>query len=312
MERKIITGLSSSEYEHPFDGKTLEALKATPGLPMVVKTLRKYSFDKIQKVTFTGSYLKLGPRQLPHIYDLFIEACGILGFTDPPKLYVQQMYEINAFATCFAEPIIVLGTGALEVLSDEELMFIIGHELGHVKSQHLLYKDIATQIGYLGSIIGDLTLGLGGVVAKGLEIALYYWSRMSELTCDRAGLLVCQDVEKAMTTTAKMSGVSRKYLGEINLDEFMQQARDFEGYDADTFDKIAKVFSVMYMTHPWTVMRAAELDKWVQSGQYNRVLNREEKKAAQPALPALAACTACGAALRPENKFCPNCGAAAL
>ncbi|KPU42530.1 protease HtpX [Oxobacter pfennigii] len=308
MSRIALDNLDTLEYEHQFDRKALEALKATPGLPALIKSIRKYSFDKIQKVVHTGSYLKISSFQFTHVNELFLEACRILGFSVPPKLYIKEQYEINAYATCFADPIVVLGSGCLDALSDDELLFIIGHELGHIKSQHLLYNDLATQISYFGSLIGELTLGIGGVLSRGLEVALLYWSRMSELTCDRAGLLVCQSFPASIMTTAKMAGVSKKYINEINADAFLQQAREFEGFDFDALDKIAKVYSVINSTHPWTVMRASELDKWVQSGGYSDVLSRKTQKKLITRPKVNLSCPNCGTPVENEDRFCPACG----
>lgn len=307
MDRKILKGLATSAYEHPFDKKALEALKNTPGLPALIKTVRKYSFDKIQKVIHTGSYLQVGPRQFSHLNDLFIEACRILDFSVQPKLYIMNQYEINAYATCYADPIVMIGSGCLDVLSDEELLFIMGHELGHVKSQHLLYNDLAYLISYFGAIIGDMTLGIGGLLSKGLELALLYWARMSELTCDRAGLLATQNFDISVSTIAKMAGAPRSYINEISTEAFLQQAREFEGFDFDVLDKIAKALSVMQSTHPWTVMRASELDKWVQAGDYEDVLNKKFDKPSFGTGPMIQ-CPACGSMTAEHGNFCAACG----
>jgi Zn-dependent protease with chaperone function len=189
MDRKILAGLNTREYEHPFDKKALASLEATPGLPALLKTIKKYSFDKVQKITHTGSYLQVGENQYPKVYRIYRECCEVLDFQSIPALYLMESFDINAYAPCFSEPLIVLMTGTVEALTDEELAFIIGHELGHIKSQHLLYHDMANVLKLLGSVIGDMTLGIGNLVSVGLQIALLYWQRMSEFTSDRAGLL---------------------------------------------------------------------------------------------------------------------------
>lgn len=307
MERVKLENLNPLEYEHPFDRKALESLEATPGLSTFVKTIRKYSFDKVQKIIHTGSYLQVNENQYSKLYTIYSECCDILDFSVKPKFYLKQMYEINAYATCFADPIVVIGTGCLDVLTDDEIRFILGHELGHVKSHHLLYHDMAGIIAQIGTILGDMTLGIGGVVSLGLQIALLYWQRMSEFTSDRAGLLACQDYNAVITTIAKMAGVDRKSPEQLNPTAFMNQAREFEGFDYDTLDKLAKLYSVIELTHPWTVMRAAELDKWVSSGQYEAVLSRLTKRNI-PYDTGVGRCPKCNGAVTPRDKFCPSCG----
>jgi Zn-dependent protease with chaperone function len=304
MDKKILAGLNTREYEHPFDKKALASLEATPGLPALLKTIKKYSFDKVQKITHTGSYLQVGENQYPKLHSIYWECCDVLDFRSVPPLYLMEMYNINAYATCFSSPLIVLGTGAAEALTDDELAFILGHELGHIKSQHLLYHDLADILSPLGAIIGDMTLGIGNLVSVGLQVALLYWQRMSEFTSDRAGLLACQNVQAAITAVAKMAGFIRSEPGELNVEEFMLQARRFIGFDYDALDKIAKYYSVMEKTHPWTVMRAHELDQWITSGQYEAVLNR---KAQANSLP-FKKCAMCGEPVNPEDRFCSKCG----
>ncbi|KYO64110.1 hypothetical protein ATZ99_21410 [Thermovenabulum gondwanense] len=103
---------------------------------------------------------------------------------------------------------------------------------------------------------------------------------MSEFTADRAGLLTCQDPKVAATALMKLAGVPQKYFDRIRIDEFINQVKEFEDYDYDTLDKVAKYLSIMWQDHPWTVMRASELFKWVESGGYEEVINNYDEKTA--------------------------------
>jgi hypothetical protein len=101
-----------------------------------------------------------------------------------------------------------------------------------------------------------------------------------------------------------MAGFLRSAPSELNVDEFMLQARRFIVFDYDALDKIAKYYSVMEQTHPWTVLRAHELDQWVTSGQYEAVLHRRTQVQSLP----FVKCPKCGAPLNPSDKFCCKCG----
>jgi len=304
MDRTVLSNLNTNEYEHPFDKKALTSLEATPGLPALLKAIRKYSFDKVQNVTHAGSYLRIGENQYPKLYTIFRECCEILDFKAMPKLYMKELSEINAYATCFSDPLVTVTSGAIEKLTEAELYYLIGHELGHVKSQHLLYHDLAGIVGQLGVVIGDMTLGLGNLFSFALQIALMYWQRMSELTSDRAGLLACQDITAAVTAISLMAGGVRYGSMQPNIEEFMLQARQFVGFDYDALDKIAKYYSAMDSTHPWTVMRAHELDQWVTSGQYEAVLRRKTQTMSLP----FTKCPRCGEPISPDDLFCGKCG----
>ncbi|MGB9812168.1 MAG: M48 family metallopeptidase [Thermovenabulum sp.] len=125
-----------------------------------------------------------------------------------------------------------------------------------------------------GEIVGSITLGAGKLLSTGLQIALLNWVRMSEFTADRAGLLTCQDPKVAATALMKLAGVPQKYFDRIRIDEFINQAKEFEDYDYDTLDKVAKYLSIMWQDHPWTVMRTSELFKWVESGGYGSIMKK--------------------------------------
>jgi hypothetical protein len=83
-----------------------------------------------------------------------------------------------------------------------------------------------------------------------------------------------------------------KFFDSVNTEDFLAQAREFESFDSDKLDWIAKILSGMGQSHPWTVMRASELLRWIDSAAYEKVL----------------AAPAAGGAPEPSRKFCTNCG----
>lgn len=302
--RVILDKIRTIEYEHPLDRQALATLKNTAGLPKVIEFINKHSIDRITKVNHTGSYLLAGENQFAKTYSLFNEACKILDMEVKPQLYIREGYAINAYATCNSYPIVTIYTGTIEKLTDEELNFIIGHELGHIKSEHLLYQDVASKMSIISRIITDVTFGFGGVVSTSLEVALLYWSRMAEYTCDRAGLLVCQNYDAAISAIMKLAGGVLVENESVSTDAFMKQVSEFENYDHDSIDKVAKVFSVLDDTHPWTVMRAAQLKKWYEDGSYEKTINRSRDIDKIDKY----VCSACGKLNKENSKFCSACG----
>lgn len=143
--------------------------------------------------------------------------------------------------------------------------------MGHIKSQHMLYHLMGQVINWgIDAIPG------GSIVASGLQFALYYWNRMSEFTADRAGLLCCQNTDAMIRAFIKMAGLPIKEFNNIKPETFIQQARDFKMLDYDGMNKVVKFLSIADETHPWTVMRSAELLKWMDSGEYNRFVTQRQ------------------------------------
>lgn len=266
--KKILTGLDHVQYEHPFDKKALAALEATPGLSLVGKFITRNTIERIYTVQYTGSHLRITKDSYPAIYEYLEYACKILDVKKIPELYVEWNYNINAFTVGAENPIIVLNSGLIDLCDDDEIMFIIGHELGHVKSNHMLYHMMAQVINF---IIDQIPFG--NIAAAPLQYALYYWDRMSEFTADRAGLLCCQSKEAAIRAFMKMSGMPIKQFGDMNYQTFLQQAQDFKQLDYENLNKLIKWISIVDESHPWTVMRAAELLNWINEGVYENILN---------------------------------------
>ncbi len=185
-----------------------------------------------------------------------------------PELYIEWGYSINAFTVGSENPIIVLNSGLIDLCDDEEIMFIIGHECGHIKSNHMLYHMMAQVINlFIDSI------PLGNLAAAPIQYALYYWDRMSEFTADRAGLLCCQNKDAVIRAFMKMAGTPIKEFNSLNYETFIQQAADFKQLDYDAMSKVIKFISIMDASHPWTVMRAAELLNWINSGDYKLLID---------------------------------------
>jgi len=303
MDRKRLPGLRPQSYEHPWDSKALDALQRTTGFAKLVAQLNEWGFEPILRVQLTGSNLRVTPDNFPELYEKVAEARAILDVPVMPEVYIAAGGEINAFTAGVHRPIVVLTSGAVDLLTDEELFFVIAHELGHVKSGHVLYYQIAQFLPVIGEVIGAATLGVSNFFSTGLEAALLNWKRTSEFTADRAGLLACQDAGVAITAMMKIAGLPLKYHASVNPEDFIAQARAFEALDSDKLSWIAKGLSIMGQSHPWTVMRANQFLKWIDAGDYEKVLN-----APPPAQEVRRFCTQCGTALAATAAFCSACG----
>ena len=268
MERKriILKGLDHSSYEHPFDQKALATLEATPGLTLAGNFITK-QVERVYMVQYTGSHLKVTGNNYPDIYKYLREACKILDVKKVPELYIEWGYNINACTIGSKSPIIVLNSGLIDLCDEDEIMFVIGHELGHVKSNHMLYHMMAQVINLVIN-----SIPFGSVAAAPLQYALYYWDRMSEFTADRAGLLCCQNKAAAVRAFMKMSGMPIKQFNDMNFNTFIQQAKEFKQLDYEGLNKIIKLISIADSSHPWTVMRAAELINWIEGGEYTKYI----------------------------------------
>lgn len=265
--KKILTGLSADSYEHPFDQKALEALESTPGLTLVGNYITSNLVERVYNVQYTGSHLKVTKESYPKIYEYLEYACKVLDVQQIPEFYIEWGYNINACTVGSENPIIVINSGLIDLCDDDEILFVVGHELGHVKSNHMLYHMMAQVLNVIVSMIP-----FGDVASAPLQYALYYWSRMSEFTADRAGLLCCQNKDAAIRAFMKMAGMPIKQYDNMHYDTFIQQAKEFKLLDYDGMNKVVKLISIADESHPWTVMRAAELLNWINGDEYKKFI----------------------------------------
>ena len=71
-----------------------------------------------------------------------------------------------------------------------------------------------------------------------------------------------------------MAGLPLKYFESINENAFLEQAENFERMHKDFLAGTMQNLSILTSTHPWTVYRAAELIKWIKSGEYDRIITQ--------------------------------------
>lgn len=210
-EAVTLNDLHPLEYEHPFDAKALDALQKTPGLHLLVRQFHKHMVERMITVEYTGSNIRVTAENYPEIYQIFDKACERINLPARPDFYLEWSYGINGFTIGVDHPIVVLASGSVDLLSKEELLFVIGHELGHVKSRHQLYHQIGSYFPMLADTVGQATLGTSKLITTPMRLALMHWERMSEFTADRAGLLACQDLEVAARVMMKMAGMPINY-----------------------------------------------------------------------------------------------------
>ena len=303
-----LIGLYPQLYEHPEDSAALNALQHTAGLEILVRKLNSWGLERLLRVQLTGSFIHVTPEALPDLYKIFLTARDRLAIPITPEFYIRNAGDINAYTAGVDKPIIVLHSGAVDALNEDELLFLLGHEMGHIKSGHVLYYQIASCLPLVGQIIGNLTLGIGNLLSMGLQGALMHWARSSELTADRAGLLACQNQEATLRSMMKLAGLPKSVAEKTDVQHFIKQAKDFQSFDNSTADKIAKQISLSGAEHPWTVMRAREVLNWIESGAYQKILDMPHDVPVARAVAVRRFCDQCGTEAYPADAFCRSCG----
>jgi Zn-dependent protease with chaperone function len=266
--RVRLPGISSRAYEHPADRTALVALRKLTGFDVLLRRLAGLFNDRSLRLMFLASSVRASDQQFPQLYQAMLDGCYVLDLPVVPELYISQNPLVNAMTLGADKPFIVITTGMVELMDAEEMRFIIGHELGHVLSGHAVYRTMLFHLINLARRVAFMALvylGLQGIV-WGLE----EWYRKSELSCDRAGLLAGQDVEAARRALMKTAGGAS--MAELSHDAFHQQAHEYDAVP-DVRDGLLKLLQLQGNTHPFAVIRFAELDRWAAEGDYRTILS---------------------------------------
>ncbi|KXP13835.1 M48 family metallopeptidase [Tsukamurella pseudospumae] len=267
---RSLPGISTRAWEHPADRAALVALRNLKGFDTVLKAISSLLRERQHRLLFLASGVRVDDRQFPHLNDLLADCVRVLDAPSTPELYVVQDPTVNAMTIGMDRPFIVINTGLLELLDEEEQRFVVGHELGHAMSGHAVYRTMLMHLLRLAGSFGWVPIG--GWALRAIVAALMEWQRKSELSGDRAGLLCVQDPDVAMRVHMKTAGGTK--ISEMDTQRFLAQAAEYER-TGDLRDGVLKLLNLELQSHPFSVLRAADLNRWVERGDYGRIVGGE-------------------------------------
>jgi Zn-dependent protease with chaperone function len=267
--RVVLTQISPLAWEHPADRAALNTLRAIPAIDDILRKIYGFFGERGIRLIFQANAVRTGPKQFARLDRMMDEVCATLDVGERPQLFVSQSPDANAGAFGMDHPFVVLNSGIVDLLDDDELRVVLGHELGHILSEHMLYRTVAVLLLRVG--LGRLPF-LAGIALQPIRYALLEWMRKSELSCDRAGLLAGQDPVAAMRGFLKLAGGGA--IEEMDVDAFLAQAREYMDKDS-TADFFGKILVTLDQTHPFSTLRAAHLQRWIEESHYDRILRGE-------------------------------------
>jgi Zn-dependent protease with chaperone function len=224
------------DYAFSLDLKIRRQLEAITPLRMLAQALNS-STVPIQRALHEVKGVAVSPTQLPKIHAMGAACAERLGI-GVPQIFLIQDPAPNAFtfATNDVDQMIVVTSGLVQVMDDQELQFVIGHECGHIHNRHVVYNtlwEILTNVlaqrvfgkflGFLGPISSLISL----VFTVSTRLVFGRWHRCAEFTCDRAGLICSQDIKAAERVNAKLHMGGMDKLEGFNSDEYQKQLQTY-------------------------------------------------------------------------------------
>jgi Zn-dependent protease with chaperone function len=268
FQRRILTDISPQAWEHPADRAALNALRKVPGFDLALRKIFGMFGERAIRLAFKANAVRVSEKQYSWVHERTLRVCEIMDLKEIPEVYISQTPIVNAGAVGMSEPFIVLNSSMLEVLDHDEVEAVLAHEVGHIVSGHVLYRTLLLLIMRLALF----RYPIAGLALLPILWALLEWYRKSELSCDRAALLAVQDKDIVMSSLMKLAGGTR---GEtLDLQEFIDQSEEYrEG--GDLLDSVYKVLNAIGATHPFSVVRVAELRDWIDTGTYEKIMAGE-------------------------------------
>ncbi|MFT4703846.1 MAG: Zn-dependent protease with chaperone function [Bradymonadia bacterium] len=240
-------------YAYSGDVRVLNTLSYAKPVKISVDAAVR-AFKAWYKSDLLGSSVKVSERQFPHIQALVSDCATQLGIPMPTTYIAQNLTSINAMTLgTETDSFILLHSATVDRMSEAELKFIVGHECGHIQNSHVSYKTALT---FITQMAGQVV----GVIATPARLALATWSRRAEITCDRAGLLCCGDLDVATQAMVKIAHGSSKLADEFDLEDFLAQADELR-------EGLGRV-KELALSHPYLPKRVRALRLFAQSDYY--------------------------------------------
>ncbi len=275
-QRRRLDDISPRAWEHPADRAALAMMQSIPGFDEALKKFLGAFSERGTRLAFQANSVRVSAKQFPRLHRLWLGVQDTLDAPEEYELYVSQSPVVNAGTYGMEKPWAMLLSGSLELLSDAEVEFVMGHELGHVLSGHALYHTMLAILVKLAA--GNLPFM--GIAVAPILLAMLEWYRKSELSADRAGLLAVQLPDAGMRTMMRLAGGGTDE--QMDLNEFLQQAEAYRRSES-LFDQVMKVLNTIGAQHPFLVLRAALLRDWIEEGAYDRIVAGEYPRRRDPA-----------------------------
>lgn len=279
-------------FIHPEDESALNAMKNVPGFDTLVKKFMQVGYEAMLHGVNMASKIRLSETQLPEIYHKVTKICDKLEISCP-EVYLEMSPYPNAYTYGDTDIFMVLTSGLFDYLDSDEIDSVIAHECGHIVCHHVLYHTIAEflRTGVSG-LIGDL--------AEPLKLAVYYWSRKSELSADRAAALTC-GVETVVKTQLRLAGGPKVLTDNVNIEEWANQAEQYEEIRGGSlWDRFLQMGATMMLDHPFAAVRVREALNWSKTDEFKTVSDLIAGK--------VRLCPHCNQPVSLEWVYCKYCG----
>ncbi len=262
IERRKQTSSSDRGEGYAFSGdlKVLRTMRRIKPVELAVEAAVRL-FNSIVRNQLLGSAVLVTPKQFPQLHELSMRCSRTLGVPEQQVYVVQALGSINALTMgTDEESVVILYSATVDHMTDRELLYVLGHEFGHIQNNHAVYR---TALYFLVNMVHEF---VQWIVTPAI-LALNHWSRRAEITADRAGLLCCKDLDVAQRAMTKIALGSKELYEQLDLEEYLKQLKQSQ----ENYGRIAELFQ----GHPYVPKRIEALRLFAESAYYRKHLGLE-------------------------------------
>lgn len=205
--------------------------------------------DSMMRAGMEVTSIKVEREVMPRLYDALYSAKNALGFKPEVEFYITNSPQVNActyFGTTPGRPLIVeLNSSLVELMSEDELKFVVGHELGHQIDGN---SELTSLIYFVFPDLNNMSPLL-------FQLKVRFWQQLCELVADRYGYLAVGDLDVCVSAFFKMhSGLNLKRM-DIDIKSFIEHNRRLMKHYTE-----GKFLSLSNYDHPVDVIRVEALN----------------------------------------------------
>jgi Zn-dependent protease with chaperone function len=174
---------------------------------------------------------------------------------EPVNIFIVPSNQLNAYTFGMDSPkAIVLYSSLFKIMDQDEIQFILGHEMGHVKLGHTWLNTLVGGMAGIPSSLGAAAI---------MELAFRWWNRACEYSADRAGILACGKPNKAISALVKLeAGAAART--QAGLQVAMQH---IETDDGDIMHNLEELMA----SHPMIAKRIDEIRNYSNTAAYHNM-----------------------------------------
>ncbi|HWN69670.1 MAG TPA: M48 family metallopeptidase [Haliangium sp.] len=259
-ERRVREG---SAYAYSGERKVRRTLNSARPVVIALEATTRL-WQNVAKTELLGTAVKVTGQQFPRLYQATRQASEALHMEPPPVYVTQASSPIRAQVLGVNDDsYVVINPTLIDQLDDAELLALIGHELGHIQNDHVLYT---TALYYLTEAAAMFVRW----AVQPAIMTLQAWSRRAEITCDRAALLCARNLDTTMTAMVKIVlGLERG--SQIDISAYIENL-------PDTKRGVGR-YAELFRTQPYLPKRLQALRRFADSSLYKSFNGQDPKGA---------------------------------